>query len=610
MSLRLFLVLFFTSVMSLVSYGQQVRFEVINTPEVVAVGEVFRIEFNVNTTKPDKFTPPKFKGINVIAGPSEFKSTEIINGNRTDQYSFVYVVSIDSAGTYTIPPAEISFDGKSYKTKEFKIKAIVESNNNQQRQSQETSQNRNNQKKTISSDDVVFRLIPSKSTVYRGEPIIVSIKLYTRVPLSGINGVKLAAFNGFWTQRIDDATETEWVRETFNGKIYNSATVAQYLLYPQNAGKIEIEQCAINVVVQKEVERSRTQSIFDMFDMPMYETYQLPLKTKPVTITVKELPAGAPAGFNGAVGQFSISADINPHSMSANSAGTYTLKLSGTGNMSTIQAPKIEFPQTFEVYNAKVVDKLQNSLGGTSGTKHFEYPFIPRAEGDYTIAPFKFSYFDTAKNKYVTLSTESFDLKITADLSSTERSSGLVSGISKEDLKILGEDIRYINTAPLRLMPKGYFFVGTVWYFVILALIILAFVVTVIIIQRTIKMRGNQSLMKGRAAGKRALKRFKKAESDMTAGNEKEFYAEMLRALWGYISDKLDIPQSQLTKENILEKMTNKGISNELGSEYMNVISECEFAQYAPVQSSIMRELFDRSSKLIVEIESKITTKK
>jgi hypothetical protein len=325
---------------------------------------------------------------------------------------------------------------------------------------------------------------------------------------------------------------------------------------------------------------------------------------------VKELPTGAPEGFNGAVGQFSVKANIDPKNMAANSAGTYTLTLSGKGNMTMIQAPELNLPQTFEVYNVKVSDNLQNGANGTSGTKRFEYPFIPRAEGDYTIEPLKFVYFDTGRNKYVTLSTESFNMTITADSSAKERSAGMVSGITKEDLKILGQDIRYINTAALKLTSKGKFLVLSPSYFIVLLAVIAAFVASLIIIRKRIKMRGNQALMRGRSAGKRALKRFKKAESDMNAQNEKEFYAEMLRALWGYISDKLNIPQSQLTKENILDKMITRGITEEAANEYLKVISDCEFAQYAPVQTSMMKELFERASKLVIEIESKITAKR
>ncbi|MBR4999890.1 MAG: protein BatD [Rikenellaceae bacterium] len=604
--MRLFLVLFFSSAMSLFAQGQ-VRFEVVNTPDVVAVGEVFRIEFNTNTTKPDKFIPPKFNGMTVMAGPSQSQSTSIINGKRSDSYSYIYVVSIDSVGKYTIPSAEIEVDGKKYKSKEFKIEAIVESGGNQRsgQQSQRSSGS------TIATDDVLLRLVPSKTSVYRGEPIIVSIKLYTRVSLSDIRNFNLPAFNGFWTQRIDNTGgNISFDRETYNGKIYNSAVLAEYLLYPQSAGNIRIDQCDLNVLIQKVVEGSRSNSMFDIFDTPMVETIQRHLVTKPVTITVKELPAGAPEGFNGAVGQFSLKANIEPKSMAANSAGTYTLTLSGKGNMSMIQAPTPDFPQTFEVYNVKTTDNLQNGINGTSGTKRFEYPFIPRAEGEYEINPTKFVYFDTGSNKYVTLSTNSFKMTITADSSAKERSAGMVSGITKEDLKILGQDIRYINTSALKLTDRGHFFILSPAYLILAVLILAAFEVAIILIRKSIKMRGNQALMRGRSAGKRALKRFKKAESDMNSQNEKEFYAEMLRALWGYISDKLNIPQSQLTKENILEKMIARGIAEQTADEYLKVISDCEFAQYAPVQTSMMKEVFERASKLVIEIESKITVKR
>ena len=614
MSMRLFLVLFFSSVMSLFAQGQ-VRFEVVNTPDVVAVGEVFRIEFNTNTTRPDKFIPPKFNGMTVIAGPSQSQSTSIINGKRSDSYSYIYVVSIDSVGKYTIPSAEIEVDGKKYKSKEFKIEAIVESGGNQrsgqQSQSNAQSQSQRTSSSTIATDDVLLRLVPSKTNVYRGEPIIVSIKLYTRVSLSDIRNFNLPAFNGFWTQRIDNTGgNISFNRETYNGKIYNSAVLAEYLLYPQSAGNIRIDQCDLNVLIQKAVEGRRSNSMFDLFDTPMVETVQRHLVTKPVTITVKELPAGAPEGFNGAVGQFSMKANIEPKSMSANSAGTYTLTLSGRGNMSMIQAPTPDFPQTFEVYNVKTTDNLQNGVNGTSGTKRFEYPFIPRAEGEYEIKPTKFVYFDTGNNKYVTLSADSFKMTITADSSAKERSAGMVSGITKEDLKILGQDIRYINTSTLKLTDRGHFFVLSLTYLLLLLVIMAAFAVAIILIRKNIKMRGNQALMRGRSAGKRALKRFKKAESDMNSQNEKEFYAEMLRALWGYISDKLNIPQSQLTKENILDKMIARGISSEIADEYLKVISDCEFAQYAPVQTSMMKEVFERASKLVIEIESKITVKR
>ena len=596
---------------SCVAFAQkgEVTFEVV-APGAVQMGELFRIEFVANV-KPDKFNAPEFEGLDVMAGPSTSSShsTSIVNGNITKsvRYTYTYVVQAEQEGSVTLPVASIEYDGELYSTAAKSISVVDESDAQQSAQTQQGGAQTGGATvgKGISKDDMFVAVNFDKTKVFKGEPIRATLKLYTRLQLAGVENYKFPTFNGFWMQELKDDNYT-WQSEAYNGKVYNTHILQEYLLYPQQVGRIEIDPFELTAVAQIVTQQAGRQSPFDDFfgSMDVVQEVRKRLSSGATTVEVMELPSGAPESFSGAVGKFTLDATLPAESISANSSATYAIKISGRGNLPLIQAPDLRLPTSFEKYNVKMTESLQNSPSGITGYRGFEYPFIARAEGEYTIPAVEFTYFNPHTAKYVTLTTRDLTLNVSADSLSRTTVSGIVSGLSKEEIRILDKDIRFIKLGSHELSPKGRMLMWSPLYFVIVALLVLFAIVAYLPAKRFIRNRSNDVLVRGKRANKVALQRLRIANQYMEAGNERGFYDETLRALWGYMSDKLNIPVANLNKENIREKLTRSGFAEEQAERFIELISECEMAQYSPQASGQMHEVYADSVKLLSKIES------
>lgn len=594
-----------------ITYGQDnVSFE-ISAPNAVEAGTPFRVEFNINA-KPDEFTPPDFAGVDIIAGPSTSTSQSVnIVGTkmtRNVSHTYTYVLRASEAGRIKIPSARATVDGKNYSTREKTIEvaeggsggAAAQGGGNPQSQPRAQT----GQSETIAADDILLRAIVSSSNVYKGEPVRLTFKLYTRVNIGGIDNVKLPALNGFWMQELSGGNYS-WQEETYNNKVYSTHIMREYLLFPQQAGVLQVEQFSLDVIAQF-VSQSQGQSPFDIFFGSPAVRQQTVSKSSPViNITVKELPSGAPAGFNGAVGNFTMEGGVASTSVSANSATSYDIKISGTGNLPLINAPKIELPSSFEQYTVKTTENYGVSGNNMRGSKEFSIPFIPRAEGEYAIRPVEFSFFNPQTGRYVTLSTSEGQMLIGKDAGGGTAST-IVSGVSKEDLKILGNDIRFIRVGTPGLVHTGSVLLWSWKYFAVMLLLIAAFITTLVYMQKRIRLNSDKTLVRNKRAHKVALKRLKSAERNMLAKRESEFYEEMLKALWGYMSDKLNIPVAGLSKESIRGGLTAKNVDESIAEEYIQIISDCEFAQYAPIKDITVGDTYNKAVDLISKLESKI----
>jgi len=595
---------------SVAAFAQKVEFEA-NAPAVVAVGEAFRIEFSLNA-KPEEFVPPTFDGFDVVAGPtlSEGTSVSIVNGNvtKTSSFTYTYVIQASSVGKASISAASVRVDGKSYGTQPLTIEVIADEASARPGAGGGEKQAGEARSAKLGADDLLVRVAVNRNNVFKGQPIRATFKIYTRVQLGGLDNVKYPAFNGFWVQDLD-VQGYGWQRETLNGKVYDAKIIREVLLYPQQAGLLHIEQFSLNAVAQIVMQTSpRGQSLFDDFfgGGQTVQEVRKNLSTAPVAITVKDFPAGAPASFNGAVGQFQMSGGIDKKTMSANASDNFTLKISGSGNLPLIQAPTVEMPTSFEQYNKKTTESLAHNANGITGYRQFEYPFIPRAEGSYTINPVEFSYFDPDAAKYVTLNTSSFNIEVRPDSTGGGGVSGIVSGINKEDLKILDKDIRFIRIGDPCLTRRGNLLFGSTAYFAALALILLVFAGGYLYLKKRLSEMQNTVLVRNRKANKVALQRLRAAFQHMNAGSEKAFYEEMLKALWGYMSDKLNIPVANLTKDNIREELLKRNVSAELTGQFIDTITHCEYAQYSPSSSGRMSELYGSAAGILSKLESVI----
>ncbi len=594
--------------------AEKVTFEA-SSPLTVAVGEAFRVEFSLNA-EPDKdtFVAPSFEGFDVLAGPSVSKgsSISIINGSMTKTYSYniTYVLLVQQAGNFTVGPAQIASDGTTYRTNPLPIEVVQESGSqgggSGGRESGRTQENEasNNAQRQVASDDILLRTIVSRTSVFKGEPLRVTFKLYERVNVVGYDGVKFPSFNGFWAQELD-TDNTPRRRETYNGKVYETLVAREFLLYPQQSGTLTIDPAELTAVAQVVVQ-SRN---IDPFFGGGHEVYNVPRKVQSqrVTVAVKPLPAGAPASFNGAVGRFSLDATLPPDRIAANSASTYTVKIAGSGNLTFVQAPKLTLPTSFEQYNVKTTESINASTSGISGYRQFEYPFIARAEGTYEIEPVEFTYFDPERMQYTTLQTKPLTLDVTPDESGNNGAPVVQGrGMSKEDVRLLGQDIRFIKLGnpQLRIDRKPFLF-GTA-YWLLLTAIVLAFGGAYIALRHRIRERQNVALVRGKRANKVAVQRFRAAKRYMEEQNRHAFYEEMLRALWGYMSDKFNIPVANLTKENVREELHKRGVPAEQSQRFTAIVTLCDEAQYSPVASSQMSDVYAEGVDFISRIESAI----
>ena len=589
---------------------EEVTFEA-NSPLTVAVGGAFRVEFSLNA-KPDKgsFQAPSFEGFDVLAGPAEStgSSIQFINGTMTKSVShtYTYVLLPQSAGTVTIGAAEVKVDGRTYRTRELPIEVVDEGDGGRSQQQQPSDDaDRSDAQSRIGKDDILLRAVVSRTSVYKNEPLHVAFKLYTRVPFANVVPESVPSFDGFWSQDLTDPNYEQVGRETYNGKVYETRVLADYLLYPQQVGTLTIDPLQITVVAQVVIQSRHADPFFGMGR----EVLNVPkkLQSQRVSVTVKPLPDGAPASFNGAVGSFKMDAELPSERLTANSGANATVKISGEGNLTFVQAPKLQLPASFELYNVKTTESINATTSGITGYRQFEYPFIARAEGSYEIEPIEFSYFDPQRREYVTLRSRAVTFEVAPDARGGGEAVVMQGrGVSKEDVRQLGQDIRFIKlgSAQLRTVAAPFLF-GTA-YWIILAVIVILFALIYVALRRQIRESQNVALVRGKRANKVAVQRFRMAKRYMEEQNRHAFYEEMLRALWGYMSDKFNIPMANLTKENVREELNKRGVSAEIAQSFTNIITRCDEAQYSPVESTRMSDVYSEGVNLISQIESVI----
>ncbi len=596
--------------------AEKVTFEA-NSPLTVAVGEAFRVEFALNA-KPDgdTFKAPSFEGFDVLAGPvvSQGSSVQIVNGSMTKSvsYTYTFVLLPQAAGNATVGVAEVKVDGTAYRTRPLPVEIVNEDEGAGTRQqrpqggSHRPDNAQTDAQSQIGKDDILLRAVVSRTSVYKNEPLHVAFKLYTRVPYVNIVPESAPSFNGFWSQDLTDPNAGRVGRETYNGKVYETRVLYDYLLYPQQVGALAIEPVEMTVVAQVVVQSRNA----DPFFGSGREVYNVPRKVQSqrATVTVKPLPAGAPASFSGAVGNFTMDAQFPSERIAANSGATVTVKISGTGNLTFVQAPKLPLPTSFEQYNVKTTESINTSSSGISGYRQFEYPFIARAEGTYDLEPVEFTFFDPQRMQYVTLKSKPLTLEITPDARGGGGDAVVMQGrgMSKEEVKMLGQDIRYIKLKGAQLRSERVPFIFSAAYWILLGGILVVFAMIYVALRRQIRESQNVALVRGKRANKVAVQRFRAARRYMEEQNRHAFYEEMLRALWGYMSDKFNIPVANLTKENVREELHKRGVSSEDSQRFTDIITRCDEAQYSPVESARMGDVYSEGVNLISRIESVI----
>lgn len=581
-------------------WAQKVTFQAV-TQNVVAVGEQFQLSYKLND-QGTNFKAPNMPGFRVLAGPNVSNSSSIsyVNGQMTREINQTYnfVLQATKVGKQTIQSAHVKVDGKSYKSNAVKIEVVKKSNKPKQSKDDEG----------IDRNDLFIKIVSSKRSVYIGEPISLTLKVYTKLDLVDLQNAEFPEYKGFYSQDIKTPENITLQRENVKGQIYSTALLDKVLLYPQKTGKLKIDAAKIDAIIRKKAQRRGRRNMMDEFFGGGYKQYRIPLESQPLTITVKDLPSKKPASFTGAVGNFKVAASIDNPDLKANDAFTYKLKISGSGNIKLLKDPELDFPHDFDVWEPTISNKVNNTPTGSKGSKTYEYVIQPRHPGQFTIPAFEFSYFDVKLKKYKTVKSESFDINVSAG--DQQLTSVNPAAYSKEDVELIGKDIRYIKTGELNLKPKSEPFFGQVQYWLSFFSGIIIFVIIFLIRRKQINVASDSVLLKNKKAKKEAIKRLKLANDYLKNDKNEGFYDEIIRGVQGYLSDKLNIPQSDFTLEKALESLNERHVSEDLLKQLKEVIQECEFARFAPSQATMdLQQIYTTSVNLISEFENKIKRK-
>ena len=604
-------ILFLFVGMALTGFADDVVFKA-SAPGQVIVGKPFQLTYTVNQRSRD-FRAPEFTEFDVLSGPytSTSSSTSFVNGRRTSSFeqTYTFMVMALQAGTFTIGPATVKVDGNQVQSNGVRIQVLPEDQQAQQsNQSSAVSHqdSQSSQSSQTSSENLFVRTIVSKTKVHEQEALMLTYKLYfANVDVAQLtNNTKLPEFTGFLKQEFDQS-EIQTELEHYNGRNYRTATLYRTILYPQHSGDIKIDPARFEAVLRVQTQQ-RVRSIFDDF-FGTYTNVTKTLTAPGVTVHVSALPSGKPAGFSGGVGKFTLTPSISQTELQANDAVTIRLDISGAGNMKLLKTPAIDWPEGFEPYDPKVTNNFNASASGVSGTKSIEYLAIPRSAGEYTIPAVKFSYFDIDEKAYKTLSTPEYTIRVKRGANEPTANGQepiAISYTQKEDIKQLGTDIRYIDTkAPKVTNNKSQITnYNHIWLWYVIPLIIA--LVLLVVLRKQIKEASDITRMKYKRANKVAQKRLKSAAAALKANDANTFYAAIETAAWSYLSDRLSIPTADLNKENIASLLRQKGVSDTLIGDVMNVLSTAEFARYAPSTDHAMDDLYTATTNLINNLEN------
>lgn len=598
--------------MVLIAYSTQAFADKVSftasAPDAVVVGEQFRLSYTVTTHKVKDFHVPSIKGFDVLMGPSRSQqsSTQIVNGSvsSTNSITFTYILMGNTPGEFTVPGASIVADGNQMVSNSVKIRVLPPDQSSGSGQG--SSGNIHSSSDTsVSNQDLFIMATASKTNVYEQEAFLLTYKIYTRESNLQLNNAKLPDFKGFHSQEIEmNNNNARWTTDPYKGRNYYTTVYRQFVLFPQQSGKLFIDPAQFQMTVGKPVQSADPFDTFFNGGSSVIEIKKS-IATPKIAINVNPLPAGKPSDFSGGVGEFNISSSINSQQLKTNDAITIKLVISGTGNLKLISNPEIKFPEDFEVYDPKVDNQVRLTREGLTGNKVIEYLAIPRHAGTYKIPGVSFSYFDIRSKSYKTLKTEEYIINVEKGAGNADQV--IANFTNKEDLKVLGEDIRFIKQNDVTLHPKGSFFYGTTGYWLFYIIPALAFIIFFIVYRKQAAENANVAKMRTKKANKVATKRMKLAGKLLSENKKDAFYDEVLKALWGYISDKLNIPVSRLSKDNIEEKLRNHGVSEELIQEFLNALNDCEFARFAPGdESQAMDKVYSSSIEVISKMENSI----
>ncbi len=589
---------------SITGYSQDITVQA-EYPSVVEEGQQFTVTWAVNSGG-GEFSAPSFEGFYKLMGPqtSYSSSTQIINGKISTQtsYSYVYYLQAVNTGKFVIPPAIYTLKNRTYTSDSMNIE-VISGNAAQSPSARSGNTDQNTPEVETSGRDLFVDISLSKANVYAGEAIAATVKIYTRSNLAGINEIKYPDFTGFLKTDIETPPLNSLRQENINGKIYGTGVIQQFLLFPQITGQITIDPVQITVLLQQ---RSGQSDPFFGDFFSTFETVPKVLVSKPVTINVKPLPGSIPADFSGIVGKIDLKGNVTRDSVNVNDPVNFRITISGSGNLKLAEAPSLKLSPDIELYDPKVTDNIKSSLTGASGQKTFDYLLIPRHFGDFTIPPVTYSYFDVTAGRYERLQTGEFHFYARKG---NEQNTGITvyGGVSKEDVQYVGKDIRFIKNKPGRLTRSSGTILGQRSFYSGYVIALLLFLSVLFIRREHVRRNSDLAAVRNRKAGKTAVKRLRQASVCLKNGETDRFYEEILKAIWGYLSHKLNINVSDLTRNNAVSILRDNGIGDEEINMLIDILDTCEYARYAPSASGTGASgVYENTSRFIKSIENLI----
>lgn len=583
---------------SLLSSAAANEFTVKVSSTTVEVGQRFQVTFSINS-QGGNFSSPRFEGFRVLSGPNQSQSMQVINGKVTQSNSISYVLVAQKEGTYTIGAASIETGGKTKKTKPVKIKVVANNPNGAA-----TQRNKNRQRKTEAEqlkEYVFVKATVDKREAYVGEKVTVSYKLYSRLNLSGLDLESPTRFTGFWTQDLQTlyGRNIQKKRENYRGQVYDVVELQQTLLYPQRSGDLSID--ALSILAKVQIPR-RAKTYMEQFWGGGYDLKEVVASSKPIKLKVKPLPKmGKPANFSGAVGRFKMNMSANKDTLKANESVNLTITVNGSGNLPLINAPKLDFPPDFEVYDPDTKNNFKTGYNGSTGSKIFNYLVIPRHAGEFTMDAYTFTYFDVSAKKYQTITADPIQLFVEKG---DEAESVVYTGRRKEDVEVIGTDIRFIHVNNLVLLQADDYFYGSKLFYLILVAIILFGVLLTLLAKRNKAILGDQKGLRKSKASKVAKKRLAAAKKFLDKKENAAFYEEISTAMFGYFADRFNLNVADLSQEKILALLTENNQPAEITNDVKTILEETEMARFAPKSGINPSILYEKSASLIQNLES------
>ena len=564
-----------------------IRVEVHN---IVELSERFNLVFIIEGERePSDFQWDASQDFTVVWGPQKgtSRSVQMINGKttRSSQTSYTYILQAKKTGSFTLPAATAKVKGEELVSKAVTIQLVDDGtsagNSGTAAQSSGSQQGGTSaQTATAGNADIFMRLSLSRTSVVVGEPVTATLKIYHRANLVGFENARFPSFNGFWSQEVESPANIEFQREQVDGTMYNSAVMRRWVIIPQKAGDQTVDPAEIVCLVNVQQRRS-TGSIFDEFFGSDYVTTRQRVSTKATTIHVSALPGGAPASFGGGVGEFQVQAHLSKDSLKTHDAASIIVTVSGKGNVALLESPKVSFPPDFEVYDVKT--SVNTDKSGTSGSKTFEFPFIPRSPGNFEIGPVQYGYYDVKERKYHTASTAVMPLAVARSSSATSgaQDQGTSLVVDRKGVKNLGEDIRFIRTKTSLGNEEGFFVYSPAWIISILVLLAIGAGIW-LGFRKMAARRADVVGSRNRRATRQALKRLAQAKDFLDKNLYTAFYEELHRSLIGFVGDKLAMDMADQNKENISASLVAGGVPESVAQDFTGLLDACEFARYSP----------------------------